>query len=150
MDALQRLTALEDIRQLKARYWRGVDTKNAHMLRGVFADDAQIDMRGAQLDPETTAVPLYSPGEFVAFALGSLEDVRSLHHGHLPDIEFASEIEATGFWPMEDNLWVDGARSDLPFRHLQGFGFYHERYRKTEQGWRISHLRLERVHVNMS
>jgi hypothetical protein len=151
MDALQRLAALEDIKHLKARYWRGVDCKDHAMLRSVFADDAEIDMRSQQLDPVAAAAqPLPSPDEFVSHSLGMLEGVRTIHHGHLPDIAFTSDTEATGFWPMEDNLWVDGEHAKLPFKHLQGFGFYHDRYVKTEKGWRISYTTLERVHVNIA
>jgi hypothetical protein len=151
MDALQRLAALEDIRQLKARYWRGVDSKDHDMLRSVFADDAEIDMRSQQLDPVAASKePLPSPGDFVKHSLHMLEGVRTIHHGHLPDIAFTSDTEATGFWPMEDNLWVEGEGAKLPFKHLHGFGFYHDRYRKTEKGWRISFTTLERVHVDIT
>jgi hypothetical protein len=51
---------------------------------------------------------------------------------------------------MEDNLWVEGEGAKLPFKHLHGFGFYHDRYRKTEKGWRISFTTLERVHVDIT
>ncbi len=151
MDEQQRLAALEDIKQLKARYWRAVDTKDHDLLRNVFADDAEIDMRSQQLDPVAAAAqPLPSPDDFVKHSLSMLEGVRSIHHGHMPDIGFTSDTEATGFWPMEDNLWVDGEAAKLPFKHLQGFGFYHDRYRKTEKGWRICFTTLERVQVNIT
>ncbi len=151
MDELQRLLALEDIKQLKARYWRGVDSKDQDMLRSVFADDAEIDFRSEQVDAEAAAAqPLPSPGDFAKHALAMLEGVTTIHHGHMPDIAFTSDTEASGFWPMEDNLWVNGENAKLPFKHLHGFGFYHDRYVKTEQGWRISYTTLKRVHVSIT
>ena len=41
MDALFRLTAIEDIKALKARYCRYVDTKDWVAFRSLFTDDAE-------------------------------------------------------------------------------------------------------------
>ncbi|MEI9982293.1 MAG: nuclear transport factor 2 family protein [Aliidongia sp.] len=41
----EELHAIEEIRQLKARYFRGVDTKDATVLRAVFTDGAETDFR---------------------------------------------------------------------------------------------------------
>ena len=76
-------------------------------------------------------------------------NVRTSHQGHNPLITFDSDTEATVLWPMEDNLWVDGDSARLPFKHLHGYGFYHEKYRRTGNGWKICQTRLERVNVNI-
>ena len=51
--------ACEEIRRTKARYFRGIDTKNRELLDSVFTDDAVADYRGAATDPRTgvNAVP---------------------------------------------------------------------------------------------
>jgi len=146
MDDLERLIAIEEIKRVKARYWRGVDKKDPAILRTVFADDAIIDFGENELDGDSGARPRPDPDTFVAYAMETLAAFKTIHHGHAPDIEFVSDDEATAFWPMEDNIWVlPGA--DLPFKYLRGYGFYHDRFRKTVEGWRISYTTLERVHV---
>ena len=150
MDDLQRLIAIEDIKRLKARYWRGVDLKDAELLRSVFADDAEIDFRNDERDPDFASQPLPKPDEFVKHCLAMLAGVATMHHGHVPEIAFTSDTEANGTWPMEDNLWVQAETSLLPFKHLRGFGHYHDRYVKTEQGWRISFTTLKRVHTEIT
>ena len=46
MDALDRTVAIEEIHQLKARYFRCMDTKDWAGLTDVFAPDAVMDMSG--------------------------------------------------------------------------------------------------------
>jgi hypothetical protein len=149
MDDLQRLIAAEEIKHLKARYWRGVDSKDFAILRGVFADDAQIDFRSDDLTADPDA-PLPDPDSFARHALAMLEGVATIHHGHAPEIEFISDSEALGVWPMEDNLWVQSETSKLPFKHLRGYGHYHDRYVKTALGWLIASTTLKRVHVEIT
>ena len=43
MDAVERLAAIEDIRRLKARYFRCVDEKDWAQLAALFAPDAVFD-----------------------------------------------------------------------------------------------------------
>lgn len=147
MEDLQRLIAIEEIKTLKARYWRGVDTKDFDMLRGVFAETAEIDFRSDGFDSGDGPDVLPDAETFARHTLTMLEGVVTMHHGHAPDIAFLSDEEATGFWPMEDRLWVEAGRTKLPFKELNGFGHYHDRYLKTAQGWRISATTLKRVHV---
>jgi hypothetical protein len=147
VEDLERLIAIEEIKTLKARYWRGVDTKDFDMLRGVFAEHAEIDFRSDGFDSGAGPGVLPDAETFARHTLAILEGVVTMHHGHAPDIAFLSDEEATGFWPMEDHLWVEAGRSKLPFKELNGYGHYHDRYVKTVQGWRISATTLKRVHV---
>ena len=142
MDDLQRLVAIEDIRQLKARYWRGVDRKDAVLLRSVFTDDATIDLRADMRFDDPLAKTTPSPDVFAQRCLASLAGFDTAHHGHTAEITFRGDSEADGVWPMEDNLW---ATDDSV--HVQGFGYYFDRYRRTADGWRISASMLKRLHV---
>jgi hypothetical protein len=147
MNELERLMAIEEIKRVKARYWRGVDMKDPQILRAVFTDDAEIDFRGNELDEASASQPLPTPDEFVSYAMQTLAHFVTAHHGHAPDIEIVSDTEATGFWPMEDNIWVNPGAPNVTFTHLRGFGIYHDRYRKTPQGWRMSATMLKRIKV---
>jgi hypothetical protein len=150
MNDLERLIALEEIKQLKARYWRAVDTRDVALLRGVFADGAEIDLRVEMQSRGDDTTGIFGPDVFAPMVIERLDGVISAHHGHAPEIEFVSDTEAKGLWPMEDNLWVDSDKSALPFKHLRGFGVYHERYVKTAAGWRIAFMTLKRVKVEIS
>ena len=53
MDPLARIEAVEEIRRLKAAYFRTMDTKDWDGFAAVFAPDAVMDMSGEiKTDPE--------------------------------------------------------------------------------------------------
>jgi SnoaL-like domain len=143
----EELAAREAIRQLKARYFRGVDTKDAAVLRAVFAEGAETDFR-SESPGRDPALRHNDPDAFVHNTIAMLEGVTTAHAGFMPEIEILSATEARGRWSMTDRLWVeDEARSRLPFRTLEGWGVYHDSYIRTEAGWRIAATRLERIKV---
>ncbi len=43
MDKLEKLQAQEEIRQIKAKYSRGVDTADAELLRGILAEECVLE-----------------------------------------------------------------------------------------------------------
>ncbi|MFI5621899.1 nuclear transport factor 2 family protein [Nocardioides sp. NPDC051685] len=51
MDLTTRLTAVEDIRLMKARYFRGVDEHDWGLLGSVLTEDVVCDFRGAMMGP---------------------------------------------------------------------------------------------------
>jgi hypothetical protein len=127
---------LEDIRQLKARYFRMMDIKDWDGLAAVFTDDVEIDMTG-----EGGGVTR-SVAEYMPFLRENIEHVTTVHHGHMPEITFTSPTTATGIWAMEDELWwPEGS----PLAYLHGYGHYHETYAKTPAGWRIATMTLTRL-----
>ena len=131
------LVNVENIKQLKARYFRFIDTKQWEALRDVFTDDLQFYF-------ESSTPTITSADAFVAFISERLATAVSVHHGHMPEISIADDSNAIGVWAMYD--WVDDPDHGRAF---QGFGHYHERYRRgTDGNWRISELRLERVRVD--
>jgi hypothetical protein len=89
---LQQLSDLEEIKQLKHRYFRCIDTGNEAELATLFTDDVTIDLRGGgyrlQVKGRKEMV------EFIASSFNS--DVIAQHHGHSPEIAFVNADEATG------------------------------------------------------
>jgi len=138
MDEIERMTAIEDIRRLKARYFRCLDTKDWDGFRDVFAADAEMDMR-----PEAGERGLVHGNQAIAdFVHGVVGDVETVHHGHMPEIDLTSATTATGVWAMEDLLrWPAGG----PFGSMHGWGHYHETYTKEGGSWRIQTLALTRL-----
>jgi len=150
MEQSERLFAIEQIKQLKARYFRYMDTKDWPRLAGLFTDDAVVDMRDSTSEHQEDN--LFIGGEaFVAALRGFIEPLVTVHHGHTPEIVITSDDTATGIWAMEDKLWKpEGAQSNLPFTALHGYGHYHETYESVSGQWRIKSSRLTRLRVDMS
>lgn len=143
MTDLERLLAIEEIKALKARYFRGVDAKDAAALRAVFCDGATTDFRS-----EAPEALLHDPDAFTRGTLDTLQGMVTMHLGFMPEIEILSPTEARARWPMSDRIWaVDGVPARLPFKSLEGWGVYHDTYRRTAKGWRIASTRLERTKV---
>ena len=129
---------LEGIKQLKARYFRTMDTKDWDAMRKVFAADVVVDTTSSGGNVVEGAE------EFIAFLRAALQDVVTVHHGHMPEIELTSATTAKGIWAMEDHLkWPNG-------RELHGYGHYHETYELIGAGWRIKTLTLTRLRVDVS
>jgi len=145
MDTLERLAAIEDIKQVKAAYFLGFDTKDWDMWREkVWAPDARLEVPELDMvvEPRETMI------EWVRQqSVGQV----SAHHGHTPLIEFVSDTEAKVIWAMEDELWGT-AQQPLPggFVHIHGWGHYHETYVKIDVGWRLKTTRLTRIRVEMT
>ena len=143
------LAAVEEIKGLKARYFRSIDTKDWDGLREVFTTDASLDMsdearrRGA--DPATGVT--VGAAAIVERMRRALADVTTVHHGHTPEIAVVSATEATGVWAMEDKLWWHDPSA--PLASLHGYGHYHEAYTLVDGGWRIATTRLARLRVDV-
>lgn len=154
MNLPEKLFAIEEIKQLKGRYFRSVDTKNAELLRSVFTDDAVLDFRGAATDPANNlnAAPaasnevLHGPDEATNAIMEAVSPLVSCHHGSIPEIEIHNENNATGIWPMVDRLWFKSGES---VKSLVGYGHYIETYRRVNGQWKIAKLRLERLRVEV-
>ena len=68
----------------------------------------------------------------------------TVHQGHMPEIEFQDQDNATGIWAMHD--WVDDPGRGVAW---QGNGHYHERYVRSQDGqWKIAFMRLTRLRVD--
>lgn len=147
MDDVERLSAVEEIKQLKARYFRLMDTKDWDGFAAVFSPDAIMDMSGEMRDQQTEGTGITTgAAEIAAFVRGAVGEVVTVHHGHMPEIEIVSDSAARGVWAMEDMLrWPEGA----PIRGLHGYGHYHETYEKVAGRWLIKTITLTRLRVDV-
>jgi len=128
---------IEAIRQLKARYFRLMDTKDWDALAQVFTEDVTIDVSG-----EGGGVT-HTVAEYIPFLRANIAEVITVHHGHMPEIELTSATTARGIWALEDQLWWPHGG---PLKHMHGFGHYHETYEKTDDAWRIKTMTITRLH----
>jgi uncharacterized protein (TIGR02246 family) len=140
----ERLAAIEDIKQLKARYFRCMDTKDWGGFAEVFAMDAVMDVSeemGAEIGITR------GRREIAEFVHGAVDDVVTVHHGHMPEIDVTSPTTATGVWAMEDML---RGPPGGPLHEMHGFGHYHETYEKLDGQWLIKSLRLTRLRIDVT
>jgi uncharacterized protein (TIGR02246 family) len=143
VDELERMVAVEQVKQLKARYFRCLDTKDWEGFADVFAPDAAMDMSGEIGDAGGIT---RGRDAIVAFVRGAIETVETVHHGHTPEIDVTSATTATGTWAMEDVLrWPEGG----PLRSMRGYGHYHETYERVAGQWYIKSITLTRLRVDI-
>jgi hypothetical protein len=140
------LAAIEEIKALKARYSRTMDTKDWPAFEAVFAPDATMDVSGEARGPGAGDGIIRGRATIAGFVRAAIDDVTTVHHGHMPEIEIVSESRARGIWAMEDRLrWPDGA----PIRSMHGLGHYHETYERRDGRWLIASTRLTRLRVDV-
>ena len=97
---------VEAIKQLKARYFRTMDTKDWAGLRQVFTDDVVMDTT------DSGGSVVMGADVFVVFLQQTLAEAVTVHHGHTPEITLTSSTTATGVWALHDEIeWPDGRRA---------------------------------------
>jgi SnoaL-like protein len=140
LELAQQLWEIESIKQLKARYFRLMDTKRWDEWRDCFTEDCHFEY-GPGAENQVTG-----RAEFVPYVRRVLHDGVTTHHGHMPEIRLTSPTTATGVWSMFDYVQSDFEDGSL---HIKGYGFYEETYAKGDDGvWRIKSLRLTRLRVD--
>lgn len=132
---VQRLVVIEEIKKLKARYFRLLDAHDWTAFAELFTDDAAFDIAESSSGVRTKE-------DFVAALRKHLTTAVSVHHGHMPEIDVVDENTATGVWAMFDSVEPPEGST---YPTLTGFGHYHEEYRREGDDWRISRLRLTRL-----
>ncbi len=134
---LQQLSDLEEIRQLKARYFRCIDTGNETELATVFAEDVTIDLRGGGYRLQVSG--RQNMVDFIGSTFNS--DIIAMHHGHTPEISFTGPDSAKGTWYLEDRF-IDPVRNE----DTVGSSLYHDQYVRTVDGWKVQHSEYDRVY----
>ena len=133
---------LEAIRQLKARYFRLMDTQQWDRLRECFAADISALYEGAPRASEDLPRDIEIAGcdALVDGIRTLLTGAKSIHQGYMPEIELTSPTTAHGVWSMFDNV-------HLPTCNFKGWGHYHEDYVKEDGRWKMKKIHLTRLHT---
>lgn len=137
MNDVERLLALDQIKTLKARYCRCIDARDWDTWRDCFTADVAFYL---------TSKPLVGVDALVEFGIRYLDGATSVHQVHSPEIEFASDTEATGIWALHDIL-IWPAPNMYGMTSMVGYGNYRERYRRVDGAWSIAEVKVSRFHV---
>jgi hypothetical protein len=136
---------IEQIRLLKARYFRLLDTKQWDEWKDCFTEDLAITVemtRGEPGKPGEVLKQAQGREGFVAALRVTLAEAPTVHHGHMPEITLTGPDTATGIWAMADIVAFPGSPV------MYGYGHYNEHYRKEGGRWRIARLHLTRLKVD--
>jgi hypothetical protein len=134
---LDELADIEAIKQVKYRYLRALDTKRWDDFADTLAEDVIGDY-GSSVGEEhhfTNRVDLVN---YMRKSLGPA--VITEHRVTHPEITVSGD-EASGGWYLQDRVIV----ADVNFM-LIGAAFYRDRYRRTEDGWKISATGYDRTY----
>ena len=128
------LVEIEQIKQLKARYFRLMDQKRWDEFAELFTEDCAQSWQPA---PGEVAEGGQGREGVVAYIRDSLAGMRSTHHGHMPEIEITGPGTATAIWALHDYCTANG---EVVF---DGAGYYRDEYEKRNGRWLIHRTFLE-------
>jgi hypothetical protein len=135
---LRRLSDIEAIKQLKAKYTRLVDAKEWDAWGQLFVEDCLLHTDGG---------PTEGRERVVAGVSRALAEAKTVHRLHTPEISLTGLDSASAIWPMTD--YVTGVFNGASMV-IRGYGHYHEDYLRTAEGWRVKSSRLIRQRVDVS
>jgi len=142
MDRLERIEAMEEIRNLKARYFRYMDTKLWNDLPSLFTADLKVIAPKGDIWMEG--------GDAYAASLKfGLEKAVSCHQGLTAEIEIIDADNARGIWAMQDVITWEDRHPREGWKSILGRGHYHETYRRVNGAWRIATLKLTRIRLDI-
>ena len=137
------LATIEEIRQLKYRYFRTLDLK----MWDEFGDCLATDVV-ARYGTQAMDKPLHydNRADVVEFMSGNLgEGIVTIHIANHPEISVDGDT-ATGSWAFEDTVIVPDFKIII-----RGGGYYIDQYRKDADGkWRIAATQYERIYESMT
>lgn len=133
---LQHLSDIEQIKVLKHRYFRGIDTANAALLENLFTDDVDVVYNGG-----TYRVALTGRQTMLEFLANSFHSgAAAMHLGLMPEITITGDNSATGIWYLQD-VFIDLEKDD----HTFGTAIYTDTYRREGGMWKIAGTHYDRV-----
>lgn len=131
---LEYLEAKEQIRELKARYLRGCDTKDVEMVRQTLLPDVAIDYEGFP--------PFADREAFLAIyqQMACQDGVFDIHHATNSVIELTGPDEARGQWSLNFRSVI------LSMQLITQLGVeYEDRYVRVDGEWFIAETRSRRT-----
>ncbi len=134
---LRILRDIEAIKRAKYAYFRCVDTANLAELRTLLHEDIVVHFIGGTYENAVRGREQYL--EVIARLVN--RQMIAQHTGHHPEIDIASETEATGTWYLHGHfyrLW--------DMHHVTGTALYRDRYVKADGRWQILESRYECIY----
>jgi len=133
---LQQLSDIEEIKILKHRYFRGIDTADMALLAEVFTEEVACTYNGG-----TYKVSLNGRAAMIEFLANSFHSgAAAMHIGIMPEIAITGDNTATGIWYLQD-VFINTEKD----AHTFGTAIYTDTYRREGGMWRIESTYYDRV-----
>ncbi len=136
-DPVQMLLEKDAIKELKASYFRMLDSKQFSDLVLLFSEDCTTAYDNGRHSFNGRKALF----DFLQEGMGSPE-CYTQHQAHHPEIKFIDDTHATGVWHLEDTV----LRLDHGIK-ITGVGIYWDEYLKADAGWLFTHTGYERLWV---
>jgi hypothetical protein len=135
MTDIETLLAIEAIKQLKARYFRALDTNDWDLFASTLTNECIGDYSDGDL-------AFKNRDEIVSFMRNNLSGKKmlTLHQGHTPEITLLDKNNASGIWYLEDTVLALEANM-----RIYGAAIYTDEYRKEHNEWRINTTSYKRT-----
>jgi uncharacterized protein (UPF0305 family) len=141
---LQALNDIAEIRQLKARYCRLLDSEEWDAWAECFTPDLTVDISD-ELKQGQGETLVNGREKMIEQTRRIMSGSISQHLVYEPEIELTSATTAKAIWAMSDRTeFPEGVKSPGPFTVVEGTGYYYETYEKAGGRWRIKSQKLVR------
>ena len=140
MDDLARLVAIEDIKLLRAKYCRSIDSHDFARLGTILTEDFLLDMSPTSEVLGTAVQPVHGRAAVLAMMEQGFSQLKMLLHiVTIPEIEFQDDDHATGVWRQE--TFIKENRPDIPGTGI-AYATVFDTYRKEDGRWLIASVRV--------
>ncbi len=139
------LLALEEIKQVKYRYIRAMDTHDFELMAECFSDDATVAFSEG----------LYSMAgreAIIEFFRGVMtSDLTSSHVVTHPEIVFRNPELARAIWRLQDVIHLSAPNPEVKSteinggEELRGASYYYDEYVRRNGRWQIHHSGYRRI-----
>lgn len=135
---IQKLNDIEEIKSLKGKYFRCLDSKLWDELETTLSPNIVTSYSNGKL-------VFNGPKEVTNYFKSVMPSEQlTLHMGHTPEITIDSETVATGRWYLQDHLIYTGGKYEG--LDVQGGAFYVDKYEKVDGKWYILETGYTRIY----
>jgi uncharacterized protein (TIGR02246 family) len=132
-----RLEDIELIRQVKHRYFRGIDMGDIETLRDLFTPDVKVLYVGGTYRWELSGRDQMLASIGAAFNSNAV----ACHTGHHPEITVHTDTTAEGIWYLTDIFYNLAEKT-----RTTGSALYRDKYVKQDGRWRICETTYQRIY----
>ncbi len=145
MSNVDKLIAIEEIKQLNARYFRCLSQQDWDCWRALFAPEFVYEFEG----PDGMQTRRGPEGMIQHIQENGLYDrVKSVFYGHIPEIEILSPTAARSvmaadyrlYYPLGQPYKTTGKEAVSPGKSMHVYVYYYETYVKHDGRWQLKSL----------
>lgn len=134
---LLRLESIEQIKRVKYRYFRAMDSGDFASLDDLYTDDIEVDYIGGTYRWQLQGKQQLLQAQAAAFNAEAI----GCHSGHHPEIDIIDDNSAVGVWYMTD-IFMNFRERTVHY----GSAIYRDNYARIDDRWKIKRTAYKRVY----